>query len=59
MAFNPFRALHLLARIGRPLAALLGLKRGTAADKAIDAVEILDPILPRKDTDEAADSTSK
>lgn len=57
MGFNPFRALHLLAKVGRPLAALFRLKRGTVVDKGIDAAEILDPVLPRKDTDDRTDAT--
>jgi len=50
MGFKPFRLVHILARIGRPLLLLLGVKRGTVADKAAEAAEILAPLTP-DDTD--------
>lgn len=46
MGFKPFRLVRILARIGRPLLRLLGVKRGTAADKAAEAAEILAPLIP-------------
>lgn len=36
----------MIARIGRPLLRLLGVKRGSAADKAAEAAEILAPLIP-------------
>ena len=49
MGFKPFRFLakvvHVTSLIGRPILALLGVKRGTAAGKAVEGAEILDPVV--------------
>jgi hypothetical protein len=50
MGFKPFKFLRALARIGRPLLRLLGVKKGTVADKAAEGLEILVPLIP-PDTD--------
>ena len=50
MGFRPFKFLRVLSRIGRPLLRLLGVKKGTAADKAAEGLEILGPLIP-PDTD--------
>ena len=50
MGFKPFRFLRVLARIGSPFLRLLGVKKGTVADKAAEGLEILSPLIP-PDTD--------
>ena len=42
MGFNPFRALHLLARIGRPILRILGVKKKSVVSDAIEIVEVVD-----------------
>lgn len=49
MGFRPFRLVHLIARIGRPLLRLLGISDKTAVAKGVAVTEILDPVLPDKD----------
>ena len=46
MGFKPFKAIRLLARIGRPLLRLFGIRSGTVAEKAVSVAEIVEPILP-------------
>lgn len=38
--------LSVLAKVGRPLLRLAGVKGGTVADKAAEGAEILDHALP-------------
>ena len=47
MGFKPFKAIRLLARIGRPLLRLFGIGDKTVAGKAVAAAEILEPVLPK------------
>ncbi len=57
MGFNPFRLVHVLARVGRPLLRLFGVKRGTVPDKVAEAAEVLDPILPSSSKESQTDTS--
>lgn len=50
MSFKPWEvlraAIHVIARAGRPILKLLGVKGGTVAGKVQEGAEIIDPLLP-------------
>ena len=48
MGFRPFRVVHILARIGRPLLRLFGIGEKTVAGKVVEAAEIVDPVTVPK-----------
>lgn len=46
MGFRPWGLFRALARIGTPVLRILGVKRGTAADKAAEVARTIEPLLP-------------
>lgn len=45
MAFRLWRVLYVIARLGRPVLRILGVKGGTAAEKAAEVAEVLDETI--------------
>ena len=39
------RLLKIVSKVGRPVLRILGVKRGTVADKAAEIVEIIEPTV--------------
>jgi hypothetical protein len=44
------KGIRILARVGRPLLALIGVKSKTVAGKVVEGAEILDPLLGQDPT---------
>lgn len=45
---NLRRILRFIAKIGHPILRVLGVKKGTVADKVADGAEIVDGALPEE-----------
>ena len=47
MKINLRKALHVFALLGRPIMRIFGVKKGSVADKAAEAAEVADKVLPK------------
>lgn len=45
MGFKPWKVLSILAKLGRPILDILGVKKGTVAQKAAEVAEVVDQTI--------------